>query len=201
MNNLWNVQIAKLSTLLVTLLIHILVIFLVVQFNSPSEKYHEDTSVTTPPIYLPADVKKQHSVIAVEPSSAFSISPINHLQKVPEFDIEDKEALQDSHTSSDFEDRIPKANNNAFGNVFDPRLRKALRENGTGLPQFSKKELNTWSDPNGTQRLEVGDGECITSMQGASGEKGTRWSSSRVKCGKNEGERMMDRLNRSLNKK
>jgi hypothetical protein len=50
--------------------------------------------------------------------------------------------------------------------------------------------------------VEVGDGDCMTSMpKVANGERGTRWSSSRVKCGKSESERMMESVERNLKHK
>jgi hypothetical protein len=102
-------------------------------------------------------------------------------------------------------------NNSASKNVityenlkrtFDPRWRDKFQENNSSSIDRKSASFNSWTSLDGTQFVEVGDGECITSMQKLPNTgRGTSWSNSRVKCGKSESERMMENVERGLRRK
>jgi hypothetical protein len=84
----------------------------------------------------------------------------------------------------------------------DLRFQYTVEENNSIPIDRKGFGFNSWASPDGTQFVEVGDGECITSMQKLPNTgRGTSWSSSRVKCGKSESERMMENVERGLKRK
>jgi hypothetical protein len=86
--------------------------------------------------------------------------------------------------------------------IFDPRLREKMKNNRSTAIDRADNNFHTWKGQDGTQYVEVGDGDCMTSMpKVANAERGTKWSSSRVKCGKSESERMMENVERNLKHK
>lgn len=81
--------------------------------------------------------------------------------------------------------------------IFDPRLRKKLSDLGSRAAAQPIQQLKSWTDASGTQIVEVKQGECIRAMPGASNARGDNWSL-RFKCGKSEGERMIDSVNADM---
>jgi hypothetical protein len=86
--------------------------------------------------------------------------------------------------------------------AFDFRLQDKFQENNSIPIDPNRSSVNSWTSLDGTQFLEVDDGECITSMPKLPNTgRGTNWSSTRVKCGKSESERMMENVERGLRRK
>lgn len=92
---------------------------------------------------------------------------------------------------------IPQKSNSGGSTIFDPRLRKLMSDDNADGRQMDVSGLRTWRDQSGTQFVEVSEGRCMQSMSAQGGERGVRWSISK-KCGKSEGERIMDAVNESL---
>ena len=93
---------------------------------------------------------------------------------------------------------LPSKNAHLYNDVFDPRLRKQLQENHQVVSKAKRAKLRTWQDVAGNTVVEVADGSCIRSMPSIGNSRETNWSLLRFKCGKNEGERMMDNVNADL---
>lgn len=82
-------------------------------------------------------------------------------------------------------------------NIFDPKLRKTLSDMYSRPAAQPFQGLKSWTDSSGTQIVEVKKGECIRAMPGGLHEPGDNWSL-RFKCGKNEGEQMIDNINADM---
>lgn len=81
--------------------------------------------------------------------------------------------------------------------IFDPRLRKKLSDIGSRVAPQPTPELKHWTDSSGVQIVEVKQGECIRAMPGDANARGDNWSLS-FKCGKSEGEQMIDSINADM---
>ena len=93
---------------------------------------------------------------------------------------------------------LPTENSHLYPDVFDPRLRKKLQENHQVVSKAKLAKLRTWKDVTGNTVVEVGEGSCIRSMPSTGNSRATNWSLLRFKCGKDEGEKMMDNVNADL---
>lgn len=79
--------------------------------------------------------------------------------------------------------------------IFDPRLREKLNQarKPEGVSEFENGEH--WEGADGRTYVYVGNGECMVSMAKMNWrERGAQWSATRVPCGKNDSEKMMDRV-------
>lgn len=81
--------------------------------------------------------------------------------------------------------------------LFDPRLRKKLSDIGSRPAGQPLQELKSVTDSSGKKIVEIQQGKCIRTMPGTTHDRGENWSL-RFKCGKNEGERMIDNINADM---
>lgn len=82
-----------------------------------------------------------------------------------------------------------------FSGVFDPRLRQKLLQTRRGKNEQGLQIDERWTGADGRTYIYAGNGECVVSMAKLDWrERGTQWSSTRVACGKNDSENMMDRV-------
>lgn len=93
---------------------------------------------------------------------------------------------------------LPSENAHLYPDVFDPRLRKKLQENHQVVSKAKLAKLRTWKDVTGNTVVEVGEGSCIRSMPSTGNSRAANWSLLRFKCGRDEGEKMMDNVTADL---
>jgi len=82
-----------------------------------------------------------------------------------------------------------------FSGVFDPRLRQKLLQAQRPSSEADLQIDEHWTGADGRTYIYVGNGECAVSMAKMDWrERGTQWSSTRISCGKNDSEKMIDRV-------
>ncbi len=128
------------------------------------------------PIYIePLIIDFQRSV-----SSASKIAP-------PDVVIESASAFN-------VESGVPPSQGD-FAGVFDPTLRQKLLQAKRSVSEQGFQIDEHWTGADGRSYIYVGNGECMVSMAKLDWrERGAQWSGTRVPCGKNDNEKMMDRV-------
>lgn len=125
----------------------------------------------------------------------------NVVEKVIENVIES--AVQDnSNTTAEYEAPLE----GPYANGFDARFRQKLIDSQNREPPPEEPELASWTTGSGQTVAQISESHCIRSAStpdsparsvGALGGGGTSWGLP-YKCGKDAGDRMMDRVNASL---
>jgi len=92
---------------------------------------------------------------------------------------------------------LPNPNDAKYGDVFDPKIRQKLIEaQGLNRPPAKEKE-GSWTTSDGRVFTEIGDGKCLVpKLKTDWRDRGTSYDT--VRCGKNDSEKMMDRVNADL---
>lgn len=84
-------------------------------------------------------------------------------------------------------------NDAKYRGVFDPKMRQKLSDAQHINRPKAKEKSNSWTAADGRVYIDMGDGNCMVSMQKMdSRERGTNWGGTR--CGKNNSEKMMDNV-------
>jgi hypothetical protein len=87
-----------------------------------------------------------------------------------------------------------------FGDVFDPRLRARLQNNRTAIRTEQSSRGVTMTNIYGETLVDVGDGSCLMGREARAGEP-TNWYMTKCSNYKDEGETMMERVNRAVQKR
>lgn len=165
------------------------------------------TIVNQPAMVLKLIAPVQQNIAVELPSQGF----INHnawppsvTVKVPEFSIAPAEINEASFIGQtpiggkeEFTAKTPLPANT----LFYPRLRQKLRQLEMHTRETREQTLTTWTTSNGRKYVDMGDGTCIHTMGKLEGERQAQWSSTRSRCGKSLGEKMLDNLQHTLNDK
>lgn len=138
------------------------------------------------------------SAITAEATSAPSID----LSEDTIRNVVEKVIQENSNTTAEYEAPLE----GAYANGFDARFRQKLIDSQNREPPPEEPELATWTTGAGQTVAQISESHCIRSSStpdsparsvGALGGGGTSWGLP-YKCGKDAGDRMMDRVNASL---
>ncbi|HWV16887.1 MAG TPA: hypothetical protein VN030_15765 [Cellvibrio sp.] len=91
----------------------------------------------------------------------------------------------------------PRANRDL--QMFDPRLQKKLQEAAERNSRSVTTLESSWMDATGNSHVKLGNGKCLRSMAPARPGEVTNWQLP-SNCGKSEGDKMLENMERELNK-
>lgn len=191
------------NSYIILMLIILLHIFLVVIALNIKLKQRKDFFFETVMQLRKVKIENTSSVLEPEALNINMVITPTHLMmpelnlgEVYQFRLDLKSVSSDQSTMPY---KSPNKNDKLYGDVFDPTLRKKLQEAYANPKPKKQGVLNTWQTSGGTTLVDVGDGECISSLPKIdSRQRGTAWSMLRVKCGQTDSEKMMDNITADL---
>lgn len=163
-------------------------VFLKLLVNSPRTITESSTAIVLPPINMP-EIAPPNFTIApprftiVPPSQALDLS----IHPVP-FDPQVPESIKNFSI---------KEHNSSAETIFDPRIRKLLKNKDSTYKSEKNDAYSDWVDPHGVKYVNMGNGTCIKSMPAFKDTAEQMWSLP-FPCDKDIGDKMIDNLRRNL---
>lgn len=186
---------------------------------------HLELQYATPFEAAPAEVPPIAPSIEAPPVPSAAPAPVHEdileAVKEPQAMKEEQETVEDTNVSTVAEPEVldeadtqtaiqsmngtaamkmdsPKREN--FGDVFDPRLRSRLQNSQTAMRPEQSSRGATMTNIYGETWVDVDDGSCLMGRETRIGEP-TNWYMTRCANYKDEGEAMMERVNRAVQKR
>jgi hypothetical protein len=190
--------------LLAVVLFHLVFLWVL---SKQSIKYYQSGAERTTLlklIYLPQQVTSQIKLESIPVKIASPQTDLVFLPpKLQNVEVQNVEVQNVDQNSSSFSSDAPfdlsDKNNQRYKNIFDPKMRKKLIE-AQSLNQFSQRSNSTSRISfDGKTYVSVGNGDCMVSMEKMDNqERGTNWSTNRVKCGQSDEDKMMENINADI---
>lgn len=190
----------KFAVMLAVLLAHVLVLLGLNRNSAVSSAVNQPAIVLKliAPQLQKIPIELPHQLLLDNNSGAPHIS-----LKLPEFSIAPADvreansvAVQPGSGGKEPAGKSPLPAGNA---IFDPRLRQTLRQQEMAAKTTREESLTSWTTANGRKYVDMGDGTCIHTMGKIDGERQAQWSSTRSRCGRSWGEKMLDNVQQTLN--
>jgi len=174
----------SLCATIIVVVLHFAIILLAINLKSTQKSYQLQPSLQM------FKLQEEHPVRDITPELPI-IKPSSNLTHIalPSLNfLEYRESLIDY--SIPYE--LPNKNAEQYKDVFDPRLRKKLIE-AQSLNRRKPERSGGWTEMDGREFIEKGDGLCNVSMQNIDvHSKAKNWGFTR--CGKTDSEKSMDRV-------
>lgn len=168
---------------IIVVALHLVFILMAIHAKSPKRNFQIQPSLQM----FTLQKQSVHDVVPELPLIKFSPNSIQLTSFAPEF-LDYTENLIDY--SAPYE--LPDKHAEQYKDVFDPRLRKKLIE-AQSLNRRKPEGSGGWTEMDGREFIEKGDGLCNVSMQNIdTHSKAKNWGFTR--CGKTDSEKSMDRV-------
>lgn len=190
----------KLAVMFAVLLVHVLVLLGLHQHAAVSSAVNQPAIVLkliAPKLQkIPIELPRQ--LLLDANSSAPNIS-----LKLPEFSIAPADTRKANSVAvlpgGGADEPAGKSPQPADSAIFDPRLRQTVRQQEMAAKTPREESSTSWTAANGRKYVDMGDGTCIYTMGKIDGERQAQWSSTRSRCGRSLGEKMLDNVQQTLN--